>query len=192
MTLPIFPYLQSMDWNTKKTQKWNTIVKKSGSNKRKAMTNWAYPEWMIDCSFVALDPYQVEQVAGFLGTVKGQLIPFLWLDMEDYKQSGTVFGQGDGTTQRFQLLRSWAGMFYEPVTDIVDGSLIVYQGENRTSVTLEDDGMVYFSTPPLIGVKLSADFHYYWRVALADDDLDWDIFWYNLYKLNKFKVVTVR
>ena len=191
MTLSTFPDIPGMEWNSTKTPSFDVVVQKSGSKRRKTLSTHAYPEWELECSFTALNKDQIDKIAGFFMSVHGQLKSFLWLDMEDYKQAGVLLGTGDGTTQKFQLQRSWADLFFEPVTDIVDGTLIVYQGENRTAVTLEDDGMVYFATPPGVGVKLCADFHYYWRVAF-EDNITWPMIWYNLYKLNSFKLVIAR
>lgn len=189
--MDIFPFQEGMEWNNKKTPSFDVIVQKSGSKRRKTLCQHAYPEWELECSFTALDKRKVDKIAGFFCAQYGQTKSFLWLDMEDYRQAGTIFGTGDGTTQRFQLRRCWNGIFYEPVTDIVDGSLVVYQNEARTAVTLEDDGIVCFSTPPAVGVKLAADFHYYWRVAFSDT-VTWEMIWYNLYKLNSFKLVVAR
>ena len=190
--MDVFPDITSMEWNNTKTPSFDVVVQKAGSKRRKTMVTHAYPEWELKCAFTALNHRQVDQIAGFFAKQYGGLKPFLWLDMEDYRQAGTLFGVGDGTTQRFQLLRTWGdGQFYEPVTDIMPGTLVVYAGENRVTVTLEDDGIVYFATPPAIGVKLAADFVYYWRVAF-DESVTWEIIWYDLYKLNSFKLVSVR
>jgi len=189
--MDIFPDIPNMDWNNKKTPKYDVTVQMSGTKKRKTICTHAYPDWEMECSFVAMDKKQINKIAGFFCSQYGATKAFLWKDMEDYRVAGTQFGVGDGVTQRFQLLRSWAGMFYEPVYDVIARSLIVYQGESRSPVTLEDNGIVYFATPPAAGVKLAADFYYYWRVAF-DDDITWEIIWYNLYNLNSFKLVSVR
>lgn len=189
--MDIFPIMTNMDWNNKKTPSFDVTIQKSGTKKRKTICTHAYPEWTLECSFVALNKKQIDKIAGFFCKQYGASKPFLFLDMEDYRQCGTQFGVGDGVTQQFQLLRQWGGLYYEPVYDIVDGSLVVYQGETRTAITLEDNGIAYFPSPPAVGTKLAADFHYYWRVAF-DDDTTWEMIWYDLYELNSFKVVSVR
>jgi len=191
MSYPIFPNLPSMAWNSKKIQRWNTIVKKAGSGKRKTMTNWAYPEWEIQCSYTCLNDDEIEQVAGFLATVRGQLLPFLWLDPEDYHETKVRIGTGNGTQTEFQLLRNFANMYVEPVRDIVPGTLTVYVDDVVTPVDLGTDGRITFAAAPKSGAIITATFKYYWRVAFKDDDLDWDNFWYGYYKLNTFSVVTV-
>jgi uncharacterized protein (TIGR02217 family) len=180
-----------MEWNNTKNPSYDVAVQKSGSKRRKTLCTHAYPEWELACSFTGLSKKQIDKIAGFFCSQYGPLKAFLWLDMEDYKQAGTLFGVGDGTMQRFQLMRTWGGLSYEPVLDIVPGTLVVYKNGVRTAVTLETDGIVYFDAPPAAGVKLTADFHYYWRVAFPKD-ITWPIIWYNLYKLNSFKLVSVR
>jgi len=191
MTLPIFPDLPGMEWGNTKTPSFDVVVQKSGSKRRKTLSTHAYPEWELECSFTALDKTQIDKIAGFFMLVHGQLKSFRWLDMEDFKQAGVLFGIGDGVTQRFQLVRSWADLFYEPIYDVVDGTLIVFEGETRSAVTLEDDAVVCFAVPPADGVKLYADFHYYWRVAFPEG-ITWQIIWFNLYKWNSFKLEVAR
>lgn len=190
--MDIFPNIQGMEWNNTKTPSFDVTIQKSGSGRRKTLCQHAYPEWELSCSFTALDHRAVDKIAGFFGKVYGATTPFLWKDMEDYKQAGTQFGVGDGTETDFQLLRQWGqGMFYEPVLDPIASSLVVYKDGIRQAVTLGTDGVVTFATAPAAGVVLSADFHYFWRVSF-DKSITWKIVWFNLYKLNSFKLVSVR
>ena len=78
MTLPIFPEDIFVAWNSKKTVRWETTVKKSATGARKAMTNWAYPEVEIECSLVGLNDAQAVLVQGFICSLCGRLTPFLW------------------------------------------------------------------------------------------------------------------
>lgn len=76
--------------------------------------------------------------------------------------------------------------------DIVAGTLTVYTDDVEVAATLGTDGLVTTDTPPDMGAIMTASFQYYWRVAFADDELDWVNFWYGFYKLNKIKLVTVK
>jgi uncharacterized protein (TIGR02217 family) len=189
MSLPIFPDLPSMAWNSKKYQRWDTVVKKSGTRKRKTLSRWAYPEWEIQCSYTSLNQSEIEKAAGFFGMVRGQAQEFLWKDPEDYRQVNVQIGVGSGVATEFQLLKNLGGYYVEPVRDIIDGTLAVFADGEIIPVTLGIDGLIT-STPPATSV-VTATFDYYWRVAFKDDDLDWDNFWYNYYKLNAIAVVTV-
>jgi uncharacterized protein (TIGR02217 family) len=180
-----------MAWDSTKTQKWDVIIKKSGSKKRKTMTTQAYPEWVIKCAYTCLDVDEIEQLAGFFAKVKGQLSPFLWKDFEDYKQENVRIGTGNGVNKDFQLLRNYADEYVEPIYDVVPGTLTVYVGEVSVPYTLGTDGLVTLDTEPEIGSPVTATFEYYWRVAF-DDDITWENFWYGYYKLNTITLVSAR
>ena len=190
MSYSIFPDIEGMEWNNTKTPKFTTTVQKSGSKRRKTICCHSYPEWEFELSFTALNKAQIQTLAGFIASVYGATVPFLWRDMEDYRQSGVPFGIGNGTTQIFQLLKTYNSTFYEPVTDIVAGSLAVYVGETLTAAyTLGDNGLITFTTAPANGTVLTADYEYYWRVAF-DSDVTWSIIWNDLYKTNSIKLVS--
>lgn len=189
MSLPVFPTLTTMEWNSVKKQRWNTKVQTSGSGIRKTMAAWAYPQWEIKAAYRALSTAEYKTLAGFCAQVKGSFAPFLWLDPEDYQETGVRIGIGSGASKSFQLLRNFDNRFVEPVRDIVAGTLHVYEAGVEKTVTLGSDGIVTFS--PANGAIITATFQYYWRVAFKDDDLDWEYFWYSLYRLKTLEMVTV-
>lgn len=192
MSLPIFPQLSSMAWNTEKVQTWDVIVKKAGSGKRKAMTNQAYPDWTLKCSYTCLSKQDVERAAGFFGMVKGELSPFLWLDPEDYSETNVRIGTGNGTNKEFQLLRNYDNLYVEPIYDVVPGTLSVFVDGEPGEYTLAEDGWVLLSEPPAIGAIVTATFEYYWRVAFDMNSMTWVNFWYNFYEQKTITLVNVR
>lgn len=192
MSLPIFPQFPSMAWNSEKAQSWEVTVKKSGSGKRKTITSQAYPNWTLKCSYTALNQQEVEQAAGFFAKVKGQLLPFLWKDMEDYRQTNVRIGTGDGQTTEFQLLRNYADEYVEPIYDVVPGTLTVFVDGVTTAFTLGTDGLVTLNSSPAAGTAVTATFEYYWRVAFDADSITWSNFWYNYYEQKSITLVNVR
>lgn len=191
MSLPVFPFFPSMAWSSTKTEQWDVTVMKSGSKKRKTFTSQAYPEWVIKCSYTALNNDEIEQLAGFVAKVKGQLLPFLWKDFEDYKQEKVRIGTGNGVTKDFQLLRNYADEYAEPIYDIVPGTLTVYVDGIAVPYTLGTDGLVSLTSAAANGKAVTASFEYYWRMAF-DDSVTWENFWYSYYKLNTITLVSAR
>jgi uncharacterized protein (TIGR02217 family) len=191
MSLPIFQNPPSVAWNNTKTQRWDTKIQKYGRGGRKTLSRWAYPEWVLDCAFTCLDDSEIEYMAGFFASLQGQAKPFLWKDLEDYKQENVRVGMGDGETTGFQLVRNFANLFVEPVYGIVENTLQVFADETPIDIISEDEGWIEL-VAPAPGVVLTATFEYYWRVAFDDDEVDWSNFWYGFYKFNKFRMVTVR
>lgn len=190
MSIAVFPALPTMAWNNEKRQIWDVTVQKSGSKRRKTLCQQAYPEWELQCSYTALNDDDVKKAAGFFAMVKGSHTPFLWLDMEDYKETNVRIGTGNGTTTEFQLLRNLGGYFVEPARDPIPNTLIVFINGNEAEITLLDDGWVQFAASPEVGTVITASFHYYWRVAFADDGLSWTNFWYGYYSLKTIKLVS--
>lgn len=188
--LPVFPENISIGWESKKTLRWETTVKKSSSGVRKAMTNWAYPEIEIECALVGLTDMQALMVQGFICNLYGRLNPFLWRDFEDYHETNVPIANGDGSTTDFQLVRM-AGSFNLPVKDIKAGTLSVSVDGVAASVALLDDGAVRFASAPASGSAITASFDYYWRVAFADDETEFDSQFLNIGK-STIKMVTVR
>lgn len=192
MSLPVFPSLPTMAWNSEKRQKWNTLLQKSGNGRRKTLCQQAYPEWELECSYTCLDDDEIARAAGFFASMQGTTKPFLWLDSEDYQETGVRIGTGNGTTTEFQLLRNLGDYFVEPVRDPIAETVKIYINGSLTSITLLTDGWLKFSSPPPSNSVITADFKYYWRVAFNDDELNWSNFWYGFYELKTIKLVTVR
>lgn len=190
MTLPIFPEDIFVAWNSKKTVHWETTVKKSATGARKAMTNWAYPEVEIECSLVGLSDAQTVLVQGFICSLCGRLTPFLWRDFEDRRVDNVSLGTGDGTRTDFQL-RRFMNSFALPVTDIKAETLSVSVDDAVTPVTLLDCGIIRFAQAPAAGTEITASFEYYWRVAMADDDTEFEALYIDTQK-SAIKLVTVR
>lgn len=192
MSYDIFPDLPSMEWKIKKSQHWNTVVQKSGSGRRKTLSLLSYPDWGIALKYLCLNQHEIEQLVGFFAMMRGRHQPFLWLDPDDFEQTGVKIGIGDGVTTGFQLLRDLAGYAVDPVLDIVPGTLTVYVDGAATPVDLEDDGWIELTAPPDPGSEITADFQYYWRVAFDDDDMEWTTIIDRYYETGRFKLVTVK
>jgi uncharacterized protein (TIGR02217 family) len=191
LSLPVFSSPATMAWSSTKTQIWDTKIQRHGNGRRKTLARWLYPEYEINCSYTCLNQAEVDYVAGFFGIVRGQAFPWLWKDPEDFRQTKVQIGIGDGANTGFQLLRNLSGLFVEPVSDIVPGTLLVFVNDTSVSATLGDDGWVTINAPATESI-VTATFEYYWRVAFADDEMTWENFWYSFYKLKSVKLVTVK
>lgn len=193
MSLPIFNCPPSVAFNSTKTQKWDTIIQKSGNGRRKTLSRWPYPEWVIDIDLTKLDPDEYKYTAGFFAKMRGKAGSFLWKDTEDYREENVQIGIGDGETTGFQLVRNLGDQFVEPVLDILADTLIVMVNDEPVTVSaIDDDGWIILASAPTVGATVTASFEYYWRVAFNDDDLTWTNLFYDLYNLKSIKLVTVK
>jgi uncharacterized protein (TIGR02217 family) len=192
MSYPVFVSPPTMAWNSTKTQKWNTKIQKSASKRRKTLSRQSYPEYELDCTYTCLDTAEVDYVAGFFAKMHGQAGTFLWKDDQDYKCDKTWIGTGDGSTTGFQIVRSLEGQFFEPVLNIVPGTLKVFVDNVQVSEILGDDGWDVLAAAPAAGSIITASFEYYWRVAFAKDEMEWENFWDRFYRIKSVKLVTVK
>lgn len=189
--MQIFPDLPGQDFGSKKTQRWDVKVQKSGGKKRKAMTSQVYPEWEIEVAYKALTKENTDKIMGFFGAVKGPLTPFLWRDLEDYQENGVRLGLGDGMNSNFYLIRNVGGYMADRVFDVVSGTLKVYVNGAPAEYTPGADGLVSLNTAPDAGTVISADFEYYWRVCFAEEYAESVNIFYDLYENKKIRLVTV-
>ena len=188
----VFPITTNMEFNTKKSEVWDSvIVKKTGSGRRKSLSRRAYPDWKINVKFTGLTAAQRDAIAGFIGQQHGEHVEFLWLDSEDYQETDVRIGTGNGSNKQFQLLRNLADKFVFPVVDIVPDSWTVYVDGTAAWVLSINDGLVTLRDTPGAGAVITATFRYYWRVTFDQDEFTWTDPFYDLYKFDTLKLVTV-
>lgn len=166
MALKKFPNIRRFAWESTKTQKWNTTIQRTASGRLRTMTSQLYPAWTIEASYNVITDAEARQLLGFVAGLKGSAEPFLWLDPEDYEEKGQQLAQLDGV--RYQAVMR-QGDHLEPVEYIEDVKVYIdgiLQGSGTYTV---DSGIVTFKSTPA-GV-VTADYTYYWKVVLADDQL---------------------
>lgn len=186
MTLQKFPNIKSLAWKSTKAQKWNTVVKKSGSGKVRTMTTWQLPQWTITAQFAYLTTDQYKEIMGFFASVKGGHEPFLWLDPEDHEEKGIKLGTG--AEQSWQCVRKW-GSYVEPVYDVEN--VKVYADGAPISVVV-DKGLIKPTKAVSPSAIITADYTYYWRVMLSGDTFTTEQVFTNIIKSKEMKLVTVR
>lgn len=181
-----FPNINSLDWNSSKSQSWDTKVKTSGSGKVRTMTTWRYPRYTITTSFAILNTQQYRTIMGFFASTKGGTEPFLWLDPEDNHEQGIVLGKG--IDRQWNAIRKM-GDYIEPVEyieDIVlyaDGKPLQHVDNNKGILTTKDEVND--------NAVITADYTYYWKVRL-NGEFTAELKYNNIYKSKAMKLVTVR
>lgn len=130
----------------------------------------------------------VEALIAFFEARRGRMHGFRWKDWSDYKscqpsQSPSPLdqeiGRGDGETTVFQLsktYRSGLQTYNRTITKPVSGSVVVAVGRDPKIIEQEfsvafDTGKVTFTTPPDIGVMVSAGFEFDVPVRFDTDEV---------------------
>lgn len=132
-----------------------------------------------------------ERLIGFYGARQGAYDYFYFADPTD----GYVFnsiGIGDGTTKQFQLVRKWGD--YAEVVQAPLGPLIISFGNSQqnTGYTMSATGLITFGTAPPATTPINAFCSFFYPVRFQDDNLEGNNFMYNLMKLQKLGLRSVK
>lgn len=179
-----FPNNKKFSWNSKKSQKWETVIQRTASGKMRSLTNQLYPNWGIEASYPALTDAEANELLGFYATVKGQYEPFLWLDPEDYQ------------CFKIPLLRTSANDYQAVIpiggnvepAEYID-NVTVYVNDVKVTDYSAQNGVIRFRQAP-VG-KVTADYRYYWKVHFSEKSLLVEKVFKNINRC-KFKLEVVR
>ena len=184
MTVNIWPVTFGIAIRSSKSQKWNTVVEKTGSGQKRSNTNQLLPLWTISIKYSWLDDEKYRKIMGFVALLKGAHTPFFWLDPEDYQETGRTLPKI--SSGKYQAVMKM-GDYVEAVEHIdnvkvyVNGTL---QAANTYSVS---GGVITFNSAPAANATVTADYRYYWHVHLPDDGISIDHVFENLKQTGSIK-----
>ncbi|HXQ46434.1 MAG TPA: DUF2460 domain-containing protein [Caulobacteraceae bacterium] len=219
--LPVLPYLPGQAITVSKAPKWSTQVVHTASGRERRTAYWPYPLWQFALQYevVRHRPSQAELFAlwEFFNVMKGQYLPFLFVDPSDCQVPTSVlldtagnplldssgglildgsggplgfgFGTGDGVTTSFQLTRQIAS-FVEPVFSAYNPTILdnsAIAGANTVS-----QGVVTFSTAPAAGHVLVWLGYFYFGCRFAQDDLSFEQIVQQLWAGKALKFTSIR
>jgi uncharacterized protein (TIGR02217 family) len=219
MTVPIFPGLAGQGWSTHKRPTFSTIVASHVSGREVRDALYANPVWNFELTFDGLDGSTTGQYPGLgsqsyqalLGLylqMQGQFGQFVFYDPTDYRVTAQPIGTGDGATTTFQLTRTLGG-FTEPVIMPAAAGTLSFPGGQTASVPnptiyangtvvssgyaiSTPGGLVTFSTAPASGVALTWTGAFGFLCRFDGDDLDFEQFMSNLWKVGSVKFRSLR
>jgi uncharacterized protein (TIGR02217 family) len=185
----VFPVLNGLTWSRYKTPGFSTKIQTAISGKEMRAPYWTYPRWTFKLKYEFIEDNgttegDLQKIAGFFLSRKGSFDDFLYQDPEDYIVTDQTIGVGDGVTTEFQLIRSFGG-FVEPVFGIDAATLKLYlDGLETTAFTVNNYGLVTFTTAPDSSAAITADFNFYFRCRFTKDEMELEEFVQALYQLN--------
>lgn len=193
MALPVFPTLPGISYPVKRSPVWSTVKADALSGKRSRTPLWTYPLWRYDIPFEFLysddTEQQLQTLMGFFNSVQGAYGLFAFDDPDDDAVSGQEFGQGDGVTSSFQLVRSLGG-YTEPVFLLNGTPTISVAGTDTAPQSISSYGVVTFSAPPASGAQLTWTGNYYWPCRFDDDTQEFEKFLQSLWSAKSIKFST--
>jgi hypothetical protein len=204
-TPPSFPTLTGQGWSVHKKPNWSTIVAPHVSGREVRYANYQYPIWEFEATFDGLTDLaspptnyanlgasSMQSLMGLFLQLRGQFGTFLYNDPTDNAATAQSLGTGTGSATTFLFARTLGG-FVEPVGWVTSVSNVYLNGINQASGwSLTTPNSLVFTSAPGNGVAVSATFAFAFECRFDDDDLDFEQFMSNLWKLESLKFRSVR
>jgi hypothetical protein len=201
-TLPSFPTLSGLGWSVHKKPAFSTLVANHASGREVRDALYQNPIWQFELtldalsssptSYPALGANSMQTLMGFFLQMQGQFGTFLYTDPVDSAATNVTFATGDGVMQTFIFSR-FMGAFLEPVGWVLTVSNIFLDGVNQPSGWgLAQPNSLIFTSPPGSGVLISATFTYAFQCRFDEDDMDFEEFMSNLWRVDSIKFKSVR
>jgi hypothetical protein len=204
-TPPNFPTLAGQGWSVHKKPNWSTIVAPHVSGREVRYANYQYPIWEFEATFdgltglaspptnyANLGASSLQSLMGLFLQLQGQFGTFLYNDPTDNAVTAQSLGTGNGSTNAFTFARTLGG-FTEPVGWVTLVSNVYLNGVNQASGwSLTTPNSLVFASAPGSGAAITATFTYGFQCRFDDDDLDFEQFMQDLWKLESLKFRSVR
>lgn len=169
---PRFP--EDISYGSSGGPKYNTTVKESLSGRANKNINWRYPLHEYNVGYGLRHKEDLEVVLSFFHVAEGRAHSFRYKDFSDYRSLGvnsivastdSVLGVGDGINRTFQLIKNYTvGTIAKTrkITAPVTSTILIALNSIETTAFIVDDtsGMITFTTPPILGVAISAGFEF--------------------------------
>lgn len=197
----LLPSLPGVTYSVLRGTHFATDVQKaiSGKTSRMAFMRWPRVSWRLTFSLLRDDASvavsEFRQLVGMFNDLQGRAGSFLYSDPLFNSVTDMAFGTGDGFTTQFQLNATYQANTSSPgtaeiiqnlngsITNIKDNGSIV----SSALYSVDANGLVTFTTAPVLGDALTWSGAFYYQCAFDDDSLDFSEFvgnWWELGALN--------
>jgi uncharacterized protein (TIGR02217 family) len=198
------PSLPGLSWSVVKAPKFATRIQTAISGRELRVLDQLYPIWTWTLTYEFLrdqnDTHagnalgtgydELRSLMGFFLQQQGAFQPFLYYDKTDYSVTNQLIGFGDGSNKVFQLVRTMAHIFTEPITQpaVITG---IYVNGVSVAYGLGDYGVVTLSSAPAPAAGVTATFLYKWPVRFVADMTEFENFMYQLWSNKKLQFQSV-
>jgi len=205
-TPPSLPSLAGLSWSRHKKPGFSTRIAQHASGREVRVAFYDYPLYEFEAVYNGLTSYlsptggvaglgasSLQSLMGFFLQLQGQFGTFLYPDPDDNAVTGQVFATGNGTQTAFTMMRSLGG-FLEPVGWVTSIANVYHNGiaYGGSAYSLTAPNTLVFASAPGAGATLSADFAYAFNCRFLDDQMDFEEFMSNLWKLESMKFRSVK
>lgn len=177
---------------------YSTDVVITGSGFEQRNINWSQARCKYQAAHGVKNENQMKRLLAFFRARRGKAYGFRFKDWLDYTGTGEIIGLGDGTTTAFQLIKTYtddAG--YTEVRKIrkpVAGTVKVYVDSVRqTAVSVNvTAGIITFTTAPLEGAVITADYEFDVPVRFDTDHCPQSIKEWDIYSWDNIPLIEIR
>jgi uncharacterized protein (TIGR02217 family) len=145
---------------------FSTEVIQLGSGHEKRQQNWQYPRERWNVAYGVKDESLLRLLIAFFYARKGRAIGFRFKNHDDYTGVGEEIGTGDGSTDEFQLVKTYESggeTLVRKICKSVVGSVHIYidSVEQFSGWSVDNTtGLVSFTSPPSSGEVITADYEF--------------------------------
>ena len=203
-TPPSLPTVAGLSWSRHKKPGFSTRIAKHASGREVRAALMQYPLYEFEASYAGglpssgsypgpLGSSDLQSLMGFFMQMQGQFGTFLYTDPDDHTATNQTIDDGDGATQEFLIVRDLGG-FIEPVSWVTTLSTVYFNGSpvSGSNYSLTDPNILTFITAPSDGTVISATFSFAFNCRFLDDQMDFEEFMSNLWKLDSMKFRSVK
>ncbi len=200
-TPPEFPTLAlgpTLGWSAQIKPRFKTEIGQHVSGRETRIQQLANPYFEIDLTYDLLRAdtghLELQAIAGFFEQASGESAAF-WVEPAGLSPAiAQALGVGDGSRTAFPLVAS-NGSYTGPVYGTSGVAAVYLNGVAEPSGWSVSNGYlpaITFTTPPVAGAEVTADFSILWLCRFAEDVQDFEEFMTMLWTLRTVRLATVR
>jgi uncharacterized protein (TIGR02217 family) len=139
---------------------------------------------------------EIEKLANFFYLMKGRFHSFRFNDLLDNAVDNQLLAIGDGTTKKFQLIKSYFYNYYKLYDKIIHKPVhetikICVNHQATTKFTIDENGIVSFKTAPKLNAKITIRFNFDIIVRFDNDYLPVIFNHDGLYRVDNLRLIEV-
>ena len=171
------------------------ITTEAGFEKRNI--TWANARAHYNVAHGVKTQTQLDTLIAFFRARKGRAYGFRFKDWADYTLNEVVIGVGDGSSQDFPIIKTYqSGSASEQrrITRPVASTLLVTRGSTivTSGFTLQDKGIIHFSTAPTSGVSIKVSGEFDVPVRFDTDQLTASFDHYGAHSWQNIPLIEIR
>ena len=183
--------------------RFKTTVLTLDSGHEKRNIEWSRSRGSWDIAYGVDNKDTLEEVIDFFYARHGRAYGFRFKDWTDF-EAGEVstpepIGTGDGTTRKFQLVKTyWSGAhaYVRPITRPVSGTVRVFlnnvEQASHLYVMDHDTGVLNMDTAPAAGVSVGAVFQFDVPVRFDQDELNLNAIHCDVFSIPAIRIIEIR